>query len=423
MSSNEFTLKVVKGPLDTQVFEFAKKTIHIGSCYANNDLIMNVEGISARHSRIWREKHKFFIQNLCDNQSTIVDRIPLAKKEIRELESGTEIDMGDISLRFINDDIHHAAAHEINNHRPEKVIDGGHRPAASQTRFKKIISITGVALCIFFVLIMAVHGMKKDKKSNDSAKPYPIASSEEPIALPAKDKYGYIKNDDKSHPDKATFTFETDSSNVELYYTAGGIDSEQEVSIHLNGQHIGYAAMAKGAWGKEMVVRLPKEAVNKGGLNHLVFDNMENPPNYSQWAVKNIWIKTLAANLCDVEKARKLFELGEEMYEQKTISKGNLYMAHRYYYDAVSHLQDCDKDMDILRQAEIKKENSMQELDAFYNSLKFAFQKAYKMNDFSQCRSILQNMVLHIPDKSDERHKDAAEKLDEYNRYFQSRRK
>lgn len=423
MSFDKFILKVVKGPADTQTFEFANKTVHIGSSYAQNDLIMNVEGISAQHARIWCEKNKYFIQNLCDKPLAIGDGIPLAIKEIYRLETGTEIDMGAIGLRFINGAMSSAAAHKNNNRRPEKAINGGYRRDKSRTDFKKILRIGGIALVIIFVLIMALSSMKKDKRSSGNIKPYPLSSSEEPIALPAKGKYGYIKNNDKSHPDKAIFTFTTDSFNVELYYTAGGIDLDKEVSINLNGQLIGYVPISKGGWGKETIVRLPKEYLIKEGENRLVFDSMENPPNFNQWAVKNIWMKALAANLCDVDKARKLFDLGEEMYEQKTISKGNLYIAYRYYCDAVAHLQDCGKDMDVFRQAELKKERSMQELDAVYNDLKFAFKKAFQMSDYSKCRSILQNMMLHIPDESDERHKQAAEKLEEYNRIFQMWRK
>lgn len=58
-----------------------------------------------------------------------------------------------------------------------------------------------------------------------------------------------------------------------------------------------------------------------------------------------------------------------------------------------------------------------------YKGFKFTFMKAFKMNDYGKCRSILQDMVLHIPDTSDERHIEAAKKLEEYNRYFEMRHK
>lgn len=425
--SNKFTLKVIKSPSGTQAFVFAKKTVYIGSTYAQNDLIMNAKGIAAQHARIWREKKNFYIQNLSDTRMVISNKISLNKNETTELTTGTEIDMGEVGLRFINSVACSSALNETSNRKPTGGASIGDNSSFTNCiklcKFKKIAGLGGIALCVFFVLIMAINAVKENKGNNSSDKAYPAASSEEPIALPAKGKYGYIKNNDKSHPDKVIFTFKTDASNVELCYTAGGIDSDKEVSIHLNGQPIGYAPLAKWAWGEETVLRLPREFLIKGGENHLVFDNMGNPPHFNQWAVKNIWIKALAENLCDVDKARKQFELGEEMHEQKTISKGNLYVAYRYYCDAVSYLQDCNKDIEVLRQAELRKERTMQELDALHNNLMFAFKKAYEMKDYRKCRSILQNMVLHFPDKSDERHKQAAEKLEEYNRYYEMRHK
>lgn len=422
MSSNKFMLKIVKGPENTQAFLFAQETVHIGSSYAQNDLIMNLTGISDRHAKIWREKNKFYIQNLSDNQFTIGDKKSLAHNETCEIVTGFEIDVGTIKLQLYNGTEKNTPVHKISNRLSEKIGDSWLRQYISLMTSKKMLRIGGLALGLFFALFMVVNGLNNDKSSKGSTKTYHVASSEEPMALPAKGKYGYIKNNDRSHPDKAVFTFETDTSNVELYYTAGGIDSEKEVSIYLNGQPIGYTPLAKRTWGKETVMRLPKEFLVKKGKNRLVFDSMENPPNHNQWAVKNIWIKELSMNLCDVGKARKLIDLGEEMYEQKSISKGNLYMAYRYYADAVAHLQDCGQNINMMRQAELKKERSMQELDELYNSLRFAFKKAFEMNDYRKCRDVLQNMVLHFPDKSDARHKQAAEKLDDYNRYFRMRR-
>jgi hypothetical protein len=421
--SNKITLKVVRGPTENQEFIFTQETVHIGSSYAQNDLIMNVKGISARHARIWQEKHQFYVQNLSDNLFSISDGTSLAQNETCELISGSEMDLGTIKLQLSNGTEKNSTIQQIGERILKKAGDSQLGRYLRFSEYPNLFKIGGFAIGLFVISVITVAGLYNMQNSKKSDTSYPAASSEEPIALPAKGKYGYIKNNDKSHPDKAVFTFQTDASNVELYYSAGGIDSEQEVSISLNGQFIGYAPLSKGGWGKETAVRLPKEALKKKGNNRLVFDSMENPPNLNQWAVKNIEIKELALNLCDVEKARKMIDLGKEMYEQKTISKGNLYMAYRYYSDAVSYLQDCGNDIDMLRQAKLKQNSSMQELDALYTSLKFAFKKAFKMNDYSQCKSILENMVLHIPDKSDERHKQAAEKLDEYNRYFQMQKK
>jgi hypothetical protein len=419
--SDKFTLKVIKGSPNNRAFVFETIKLNIGSGYTQNDLIMNVDGISVQHAKIWYEKHTYFIQNLSDKQLIVGHGNPLTKKDTCELATGSKIDFGAVVLQFIHGTRTLSALFLRSTRISPKTSDGeGHR-FIRLIKNKRSIGIGCIALGIFLMLIMAINGVNSDSENN--IKPYPVASSEEPIELPAKGKYGYIKNNDKSHPDKAIFTFKADRSNFELHYTAGGIDSYKEVSISLNGQLIGYAPLSKGAWGKETVMRLPKDLLTKGGVNHLVFNSLENPPNFNQWAVKNIWVKVLSSNLCDVNKANKLIELAEELYEQKSISKGNLYLAYQYYCDAVSNLQDCGKDTELLQEARLKKVSSMQELDTLFKGLKFAFMKAFKMNDYSKCRSILQDMVLHIPDTSDERHIEAAKKLEEYNRYFEMRNK
>ncbi|MGD9008071.1 MAG: FHA domain-containing protein, partial [Desulfobacteraceae bacterium] len=256
MSSNKFTLKIVNGPANAQAFLFAQETVHIGSCYAQNDLIMNLHNISAQHARIWREKNKFFIKNLSDNQFTCGDGNSLAKKEIGEIPTGSEIDLGGVKLQLFNGTGKSSLVHKLSSRFSEKTGDGRLARYASLVKSKKKLAIGGLALGIVFVLLMVVNGLNKNKSGKNSTQPYPVASSEIPIALPAKGKYGYIKNNDRSHPDKAVFTFETSASNIELYYAPGGIDSEKEVSIHLNNQLVGYAPLAKGGWGEETVVRL-----------------------------------------------------------------------------------------------------------------------------------------------------------------------
>ena len=414
MATNKFTIEIVKGPKDPQAFVFTQKAIHIGSMYAQNDLILNVEGISARHARIRRNKEDFDIHNLSDTPFAIGEGISLESQKTVKVRPGTQVDMGAVAIRLIHGPAHDSSGNEKKKPQPIPNRHGLSRLVANMPRIRRATVIGGVAVLFFLVAIMAGNCVKKERKSNNASQVYPAAASQEPIALPAKGIYGYTQNNDKDHPDKAVFTFETDASNVELYYTAGGIDSEQEVTIHLNGQHIGYAPLAKGVWGPETVLRLPKEALKKGVVNQLIFDNIENPPKFDQWAVRNLRIETLADNLCDVDKAAKLIELGQEMYAQKSISKGNLYLAYRYYRDAVAYMQDCSKKEDIFKKAQIKQEQTGQELDTLYHDFSFAFQKAYKMNDLDQCQSILENVVLYFPDPLDKRYQEAAGILEKY---------
>lgn len=414
MATNKFTLQIVKGSKDNQTFVFTQKTIHIGSLYAQNDLVLNMEGISVRHARIRRNKEDFDILNTSDRPFVIGKGISLESQKTMKVQSGTDIDMGAVTIRLIHDQAPGAPGCEKRTRIPKRPHPKRHVLSLNGPWAKRAAGIGVVAVLLFVVAIMAGNCTRKESQSHDRPLSYPAVSSQEPVGLPAKGIYGYTRDNDKDHPDKAVFTFETDASNVELYYTAGGIDSEKELSILLNDQLIGYAPMAKGVWGSETVLRLPAKALKKNEVNFLVFDNRENPPQLKQWAVRNIRISPLAENLCDLDRAEKLIRLGQEMYAQKNISKGNLYRAHRYYRDAVLLMQDCNNKKDSYQRAEQRQEQTGQELDILHHDLSFAFQKAYKMNDYDQCVRILQNIVLYFPDPLDERHKKAAGILEKY---------
>jgi hypothetical protein len=240
------------------------------------------------------------------------------------------------------------------------------------------------------------------------------------VALPARGVFGLTRNSqDNTYRDLVVFSFQTELENVDLHFTAGGIDSEDELAIRLNGKQIGYAPLAKGAWGSRSVIHLPKSEVIKGGENLLVFDNTKNPPGFQDWAVRDVSIQVLSADLCDEHRARKLFELGEKMYEEKAISEGNLFEACRYYRDAAQLLRDCPPGNELYMQADTKMKRVTDELDALYTSLMFSFEKAQKMQDFLRARDILQTIVMHLPDPADDRHKKAVEHLEMNSRHLQ----
>ncbi len=414
-ATNKFTIEIVKGTKKSRVFIFRQKQVNIGAAYAQNDLILNVAGVAPRHAQIKLNRNDFEIRNVGDNPISIGGGTSLASRKAFKVTSGTQVHLGAAVIRLIHGSAKKISGNEEKKPGPAPADRGRKRVVVSRPGIKRAAGVGGLIAMVLLVLVLAGNCIKKEGKKPGGKQQYSSVPSPAAIALPAKGIYGYTRNNDKNHPDKVIFTFRTNASNVELYYTAGGIDSEQEVSIHLNGRHVGYAPLAEGIWGNEIVVRLPGEALKKGDLNYLVFDNMENPPNYKQWAVRNIHIQNLDENLCNLDKAAQLVELGREMYDQKNISKGNLYLAYRYYRDAVSSMRDCGPTEDLYRQADVRREQTAKELDALYRDLKFAFHKAYKMKNFDQCVSILRNIVLYFPDPSDKRHKEAAKILEQYN--------
>ena len=110
------------------------------------------------------------------------------------------------------------------------------------------------------------------------------------------------------------------------------------------------------------------------------------------------------------------------MYQQRTISKGNLFLAHQYYDEANVRILDCGNTDEFFRQIQIKKGTVKQELDTLYNNLKFDYKKAFKMKRYRNCRSILQDIMEYIPDETDKRHQEAAKMFEKYNQIFDALR-
>lgn len=418
-----YTLKVIKGPQYEKEFPIRKKAIHIGSAYPQNDLVLNMEGISAQHARIWSQKKKFYIQNISEDYLIFINGNRVEKKENAELDANSIIDLGNVGFQFKPDTLQNTSTKVAGNGGSvdkgiKDLIKRSFMAWRNLSQSRRMLFAVGVLLVVFLLFIQTLNISRDDSSSpteSQSEAPSPEDLSATPIALPAEEIYGYTFNNDKSHPDKVIFTFKTNSTNVDLYYTAGAIESEREVMLSLNGGLIGYAPMAEGEWGEETTLRLPKEHLIKNTENRLVFDNTMNPPEKDMWAVRNIRTKILPPDLCDMAKARKYFDLGEKLYVEKAVSKGNLYLSCQYYQDALRHMQGCDEKMDILHQADRKIKMLQTDIDKTYNDLMFNFKKAVKAKDYMHGRSILKDIIQYIPDQSDGRHKKAAKALEVFN--------
>lgn len=402
MPTHRFTLKVVKGARAPQTFVFAQDEIHIGSAYNQNDLVINTAGIASLHARIWREDRGYYLKNLCESGIMVGGNQSLVQDASIRLESGTDIDMGPVGLKFFEGEVPGADA-KINSTRQ--------KPAKGPLR---ILGFGAVGLSMVLVLFLLTARGKGKQNGSEIHHP-PSAAS--PIELPAKGKYGYNETD-KEHLDNVVFTFRTDATNVELFYTPGRTESGKELSIQLNGEPIGYVPKNEKDWGEETVVRLPTALLKRGEDNRLVFDNLKNPPQTDSWGVENIGIRDLPADLCDRAEAHRLFDLGDELYQQRTISKGNLLLAHQYYNNAIMRMQDCGEKGEFFRRTQLKKENVKLELDTLYNNLKFDYKKSFQMKRYANCRSILQDIMDYIPDEADKRHQEAAKKLEKYKQIF-----
>jgi pSer/pThr/pTyr-binding forkhead associated (FHA) protein len=422
-----FSLVIEKGSEVGKKFTFDRNTVRIGRTATENDMILNDRSISGKHARITFEDGIYFLEDLGSTNKTYFHGGPLEKDQKVQLQNGDEFSLGKIALRFLDhtdegrDSDTETILTETQAVTIQKIVRKPGIKGESPLKQKPVLIVAGgVALLLILLILIKIGTRAPETPKKTDALSYPDYSLR-PIPLPAPNIYGYCRPD-RTHPDKAIFTFAAQSGSGELHYIVGGVDSEGELVILLNGTKIANAPLAMNGWGLEQSLSLPRELINEGGQNQLVFDNTMNPPGKEEWGVKKLRIDFMAAGKCDEVEAKRLFDLGNQMLQEKAVSEGNIYRAYTYYSQAVSQIDGCTPKPVILSEMEKNMRSAKEELESRYNSLVFSYKKAVKLNNFTQARSELERIVQLIPDEKDERHKEAVRLLKKISEYVRRRR-
>jgi pSer/pThr/pTyr-binding forkhead associated (FHA) protein len=422
-----FSLVIEKGSEVGKKFTFDRNTVRIGRTATENDMILNDRSISGKHARITFEDGIYFLEDLGSTNKTYFHGGPLEKDQKVQLQNGDEFSLGKIALRFLDhtdegrDSDTETILTETQAVTIQKIVRKPGIKGESPLKQKPVLVVAaGVALLLILLTLVKIGTRAPETAKKTDALNYPDYSLR-PIPLPAPNIYGYCRPD-RTHPDKAIFTFAAQSGSGELHYIVGGVDSEGELVILLNGTKIANAPLAMNGWGLEQSLSLPRELINEGGQNQLVFDNTMNPPGKEEWGVKKLRIDFMAAGKCDEVEAKRLFDLGNQMLQEKAVSEGNIYRAYTYYSQAVSQIDGCTPKPVILSEMEKNMRSAKEELESRYNSLVFSYKKAVKLNNFTQARSELERIVQLIPDEKDERHKEAVRLLKKISEYVRRRR-
>ena len=412
------SIVIAKGSEVGKKFFFDQAAISIGRDAAEKDIVLNDDSISSRHAKITFEAGNYFLQDLGSTNKTYFKGAPLKELEKVQLKNGDEFSLGKVVLRF-NGKTGGSGTKEILSQTQDlkakknvKTSDGGTGP---KLKNKPLLTVA-VAVVLLLVLMSVIKVTQSSKTEKAEIQTSPD-NSLQPMALLASKIYGYCESD-WTHPDKAIFTFTAKSGNVEIYYMVGGIESDGEVIILLNGTRVANAPLSMKGWGPEQHLFLPSELINEGGENQLVFDNTKNPPGEDQWGVKDLRIEFLATDNCDETEGKRLFELGNQMYMENAVSEGNIYRAYKYYAAAVTQVKRCVPESIILSKIESKMQTAGDEFDRRYDNFVFSYKKAIKFKRYSQAKSDLERILRLIPEAKDERHKEAIRLLMKINGYL-----
>jgi len=149
-----------------------------------------------------------------------------------------------------------------------------------------------IMLAVFAHLVFAQDSFLTTGVLNQNADDFAVAAlATDCIPLPAAAAYGMIQTGDQSHPDKVSYCFVGQAGDVVLSFQVYDIDSEREADIFLNGTKVfDVQPTANDQWSGNFNVLLRDALVNDAGVNEVVFDNANNPPNAWWWGVRLVTV-------------------------------------------------------------------------------------------------------------------------------------
>lgn len=412
--SARFSIVIVKGPSVGETYSFDQSIVSIGRTAAENDLVLNDRSITGKHARITVERGRVYLQDLKSTNGTYYNGAALQVGEKVRLEHRDEFSLGKVVLEYLElkdagtDSADRDVAGDESSARVDKVKKPAGKGVLSLLK-RKSVRISLIVFIIFFAVIL---GLKIFSEPEIIVGPPNL--SKKPIFLPAADVYGYTKSV-PTRPNQAIFKFTAKSERIDLLFEVGGVDYDGEVSIILNGTKIANAPLAIKSWSDEQVLHLPRKLLIKNGENALVFKHTKNPPGKEKWAVRNLRIEFLTPEKCDENEGKRLFSMGEELFNEKTVSDVNIYLACQYFKEAVSFSEECKPRPDFLMKAEQQLAKAQKELETRYKDLMFAYKKSIKLKNYFKTKEVLEEILRLMPDKKDPRHIDAKDILTRLN--------
>lgn len=119
-----------------------------------------------------------------------------------------------------------------------------------------------------------------------------------------------------------------------------------------------------------------------------------------------------------MELARSAVLLGRTLYDQRKVKYENLFLAIRSLKEVEYYLETVEPKPDFYAQSAALCARCKQELDENYRRHLFLAGRAIRLKDWSEAASQLRIICERIPDRSDERHKDARKQLLDVERHL-----
>jgi len=391
LTTVQFT--IVEGPDEGTRYDFHQKEIGVGSAFSN-DLILSHPGIAPHHFRIIEEKEEIYLEDLGSGSGIklnglFVSRGPLHNGD--ELQAGPYV----FHISLLRDEITDELIQGL------QVLEGS---AGKPSILRRPPVLALLSLLLVVLIYSGVRFSMTEREGDD-------LSQSGPLPLPVHDIVGH-KVGGKNYVDKVEFTFFAQKPKYRLRYRPGFIRNPQEVGIYFNDEKLADVPLVIDRWSDELVsVDIPQASLKMGEVNTVRFDNRRNPPDKSRWGLREISVHEVPIPKCDVEVAQKYLRLANEKYEERRINDPNLHAAIQYLKEGLEYVIACE-DAEV-RDVILETMNRYEaELHGQYEDYLFNTKKFLKLRDLNAAKIELRNILSHVPDESDRRHRAARDLLE-----------
>ena len=112
-----------------------------------------------------------------------------------------------------------------------------------------------------------------------------------------------------------------------------------------------------------------------------------------------------------VELATEQIAVGKAKWEDRDVQHGNLFASVAAYKEAIFYLDTLDPKPECIHEARQGLDEAKAELDRRYNDQRFVVDRAIKLGDWDAAQRELQVLMEMIPERRDDRNREAAAKL------------
>ena len=112
-----------------------------------------------------------------------------------------------------------------------------------------------------------------------------------------------------------------------------------------------------------------------------------------------------------IEMSEELIAIGKAKWEDRDVQHGNLAGSVAAYKEAIFYLDTVDPKPDCIHAAREGLAAAKEELDKRYGDQRFVVDRAIKLGDWDLARSELRVLMEMIPDRRDDRNREASAKL------------